>query len=59
MPQAAHIALIVLATIIIDFNDLVIKNAVELGVISNATTKIIPTVCKLATVTSANKIMTK
>ena len=29
MPQAAHIALIVLATIIIDFNDLVIKNAVE------------------------------
>ena len=53
MPQAAQIALITLATIIIDFNDFVIKNAAELGVMSSATTSIMPTVCKLATVTSA------
>jgi hypothetical protein len=44
--------------IILD-NFCVIKNAVAAGVINMATTKITPTVCKEATVTSVSKIISR
>lgn len=51
--------LIKLAIIIIEYSFLLIKNAVDAGVINNATTRIIPTVWILATVTNESNNITK